>query len=198
MLSEQLTAKCLEVVSLPEVASCFVVEWQLRLIGQHEIAVIKQAGPSPGRNASGEARASYASNGRTALTDDSRGETNGLTPLSSSELEAAHRFTVASQVALQRDFPALPGRLFGRVRSIRSFGERAVFADRPVKMSREHWIGQNGQGEGVRRIIIGHAAPWHETPCRAKSPGRIAQPDRAPAFEAGGCRFKSCCGRQRS
>ena len=80
--------------------------------------MIKQAGPSPGRNASGEARASYASNGRTALTDDSRGETNGLTPLSSSELEAAHRFTVASQVALQRDFPALPGRLFGRVRSI--------------------------------------------------------------------------------
>ena len=150
--------------------------------------MIKQAGPSPGRNASGEARASYASNGRTALTDDSRGETNGLTPLSSSELEAAHRFTVASQVALQRDFPALPGRLFGRVRSIRSFGERAVFADRPVKMSREHWIGQNGQGEGVRRIIIGHAAPWHETPCRAKSPGRIAQPDRAPAFEAGGWR----------
>ena len=121
---------------------------------------------------------------------------NGSTPLSSSEPEAAHRLAVSSQVALQRDFPALPGRLFGRVRSIRSFGERAVFADRPVKMSREHWIGQNGQGEGVRRIIIGHAAPWHETPCRAKSPGRIAQPDRAPAFEAGGCRFKSCCGRQ--
>src|SRR4029079_10463186 len=45
MLSEQLTAKCLQVVSLPEVASCFVVEWHLRLIGQHEIAVIKQAGP---------------------------------------------------------------------------------------------------------------------------------------------------------
>ena len=42
----------------------------------------------------------------------------GLTPVTWSGLEGAHRFAVASQLALERLFSALPGRLFGRVRSI--------------------------------------------------------------------------------
>src|SRR4051794_38645788 len=45
MFAEQLAAKCFEVVSLPEVTSCLVVERHFGLVRQHEIAVIEQARP---------------------------------------------------------------------------------------------------------------------------------------------------------
>ena len=92
-------------------------------------------------------------------------------PALPSRLEAAFRFAVITELALQRRLSAFLGGPFRGIKPVRSFDEFAVSADGPFKMPSGPFTGNDGQGVGVRRIIISHAGPWHETANHATPPG---------------------------
>src|SRR5207302_689843 len=43
--AQQMTTVRFQILSLPRIARGLVVEWHLRLVGQHEVTVIEQPGP---------------------------------------------------------------------------------------------------------------------------------------------------------
>ena len=80
----------------------------------------------------------------------------------SSRSEAAFRFAVIAELALQRRLRTFLGGPFRGIKPIRSFDEVAVSADDPIKMAGALFAGNDGQGVGVRRVVIVHAELWHE------------------------------------
>ena len=78
-------------------------------------------------------------------------------PALSSRLEAAFRFAVITELALQRRLFAFLGGPFRGIKPIRSFDEFAVSADRPLEMPSGLFSGENFQRVGICPVVFAHA-----------------------------------------